>query len=278
MSQTMLAFYRAWIQFLFFIAPDKAAFRVLMLFATPRVRKSRERETEALSQATAADVEVDGKRIRTYTWGNGAPTVLLMHGWEGQSGNMGGVALALLAKGYTCMAFDAPAHGASEGKRSTLFAYSKVAGELLARFPQISVVISHSFGSAAAVYTLARVNHRVQKLGLLSTPDSLPEVFDEFYDLLKLKTTQRERVYRFFEANFHHKVNELQVSHDISSINVPLAVLLHDRSDTQIPYKNAERVSAAWPQLKLIPLQDVGHYRMLWNEEVISKVIAELTL
>lgn len=274
----MLAFYRAWIQFLFFIVPNKAAFRVLMLFATPRVRKSRERETEALAKARAEDVLVDGKRIRTYTWGNGAPAVLLMHGWEGQSGNMGGVALALLAKGYTCMAFDAPAHGASEGKRSTLFAYSKAAGEMLARFPQISIVLSHSFGSATAVYTLARVPHQVKKLALLSTPDSLPDTFEEFYDLLKLKPSQRERVYRFFEANFHHKVNELQVSHDISSINVPLAVLLHDRNDTQIPFKNAEKVAASWPQLKLIPLQDVGHYRMLWNEEVINRAITELSL
>lgn len=278
MSQTMLAFYRAWIQFLFFIVPDKAAFRVLMLFATPRVRKSRERETDALAKARAEDVQIDGKRIRTYTWGNGAPTVLLMHGWEGQSGNMGGVALALVAKGYTCMAFDAPAHGASEGKRSTLFAYSKAAGEMLARFPQISVVISHSFGSATAVYTLARVPHQVQKLALLSTPDSLPETFEEFYDLLKLKASQRERVYRFFEANFHHKVNELQVSHDASSTKVPLAVLLHDRNDTQIPFRNAEKVAAAWPQLKLVPLQDVGHYRMLWNEEVINRAISELSL
>ncbi|MCU0432322.1 MAG: alpha/beta hydrolase [Bacteroidia bacterium] len=278
MSNTMLAFYRAWIQFLFFIAPEKASWRVLMLFATPRVRKSRERETEALALARAEDVDINGKRIRMYTWGSGTPTVLLMHGWEGRAGNMGGIATALQGKGYTCMAFDAPAHGDSDGKRSTLFAYSEVMAGMLARFPQITAVISHSFGSAASIYTLARHPHQVARLAMLSTPDRLLDAFNEFYALLKIKPRQQERVYRVFEKHFHYKAGDLQVSRDAARTNVTQAILLHDRNDSQIPFSNAEKVKAAWPALKLIPLQDVGHYRMIWNEEVIEQVMHELAL
>lgn len=278
MSGTMLSFYRIWIQLLFFIAPNKAAWRVLMLFATPRIRKSREREIEALAKATAKDISVNGKRIRTYNWGNAAPEVLLVHGWEGRAGNMAGFALEFEKRGISSLAFDAPAHGDSEGKRSTLFAYADVMAEIFAQHPSIRILVSHSFGSAASVYTLARKEHSVKQLVLLSTPDNLIDAFNEFYALLKLKPKQQERIYKFFEANFGYKASELQVSRDASRTNVEQAVLLHDRNDSQIPFANALKVSDAWPMLKLIPLQDVGHYRMLWNDEVMRIVFEELNL
>jgi pimeloyl-ACP methyl ester carboxylesterase len=278
MSGTLLSFYRIWIQVLFFIAPDKAAWRVLMLFATPRIRKSRERETEALAKARAQDIEINGKRIRTYCWGNAAPEVLLVHGWEGRAGNMGGFAAEFEKRGISSLAFDAPAHGDSEGKRSTVFAYADVMAEIFKQNPSLRIIVSHSFGSAASIYALTRKKHSIKQLVLLSTPDSLLDVFNEFYVLLKLKPKQRERIFTSFEINFGYRVTDLQVSRDASQANVERALLLHDRNDSQIPYSNAEKVAAAWPILKLIPLQDVGHYRMLWNEDVLRIVFEELDL
>lgn len=278
MSGSLLSFYRAWIQLLFFIAPNKAAWRVLMLFATPRIRKSREREIEALAKAKSLDIAVKGKRIRVYHWGNQEPEVLLVHGWEGRAGNMGAFAAEFEKRGISSIAFDAPAHGDSEGKRSTLFAYADVMAEIFQRYPSLRIIVAHSFGSAASVYTLARHTHSIQQLVLLSTPDNLVDAFNQFYDLLKLKPKQQERVYRFFEANFGHRVTDLQVSRDTQNTKVKQAVLLHDRNDSQIPFANAEKVSASWPLLSLIPLKDVGHYRMLWNEEVIETAFNHLNL
>ncbi|MGL5890092.1 MAG: alpha/beta hydrolase, partial [Bacteroidia bacterium] len=180
MTGTMLSFYRIWIQFLFFIAPNKAAWRVLMLFATPRIRKSRERETEALAKATAKDIDVNGKRIRTYCWGNAAPEVLLVHGWEGRAGNMSGLALEFEKRGISSLAFDAPAHGESEGKRSTLFAYADVMEKIFQQNPSLRIIVSHSFGSAASVFALTQKQHSIKQFILLSVPDSLFDVLNEF--------------------------------------------------------------------------------------------------
>ncbi|MGL5891336.1 MAG: hypothetical protein ACRC3B_15710, partial [Bacteroidia bacterium] len=113
---------------------------------------------------------------------------------------------------------------------------------------------------------------------LLSVPDSLFDVLNEFYDLLKIKPRQQDRIFKLFKVNFGSKISDLQVSRDAMRTNVEKAVLLHDRNDSQIPFANAEKVAAAWPMLKLIPLQDVGHYRMLWNEEVMKIVFDELNL
>lgn len=276
MKTYTLAFYRIYLQIYFFFAPQKAAYKLLMLFATPRVRKLRPYEEQLLGKAKQENITLGKHTIRTYTWGEETPGILLVHGWEGHGGNMAGIADRLVQLGHTCMAFDAPAHGKSQGKRSTLFAFSECITELFKKYPGMHTVIAHSFGSAASVYTLSRTPHQVQKFALLSTPDRFRDVFDEFYTLLRLTNKQQDQVNASFEKNFHYPIDALQVSNDGKNTNIAHAVLLHDKNDKQIEYACAERVSASWPALKLIPLQDVGHYRMLWNDDVMATLFREL--
>jgi pimeloyl-ACP methyl ester carboxylesterase len=276
MKQYIVVFYRLYLQAYFFIAPNKAAYKLLMLFATPRIRKLREYEQTLLAQANQQNFTAGKHEIVTYTWGKGEPDVLLVHGWEGHGGNMAGIANHLVQSGHTCLSFDAPAHGKSFGKRSTLFTFSECVSALLKEHKKIRIVLSHSFGSAAAVYTLSRMSHGVEQLILLSAPDTFSEPFDVFYSLMRLTKRQREHVNSSFKKHFQYRIDELQVSKDGSNTRVKNAVLLHDRNDAQIKYACAERVAAAWPQLKLIPLEDVGHYKMLWNEEVMKVIEQEL--
>jgi len=58
-----------------------------------------------------------GLALQGWALGQG-PAVLLVHGWEGASGQFAPMALALAARGLRTVAFDLPAHGSSEGKEA----------------------------------------------------------------------------------------------------------------------------------------------------------------
>ncbi len=49
-------------------------------------------------------------------------------------------------------------------------------------------------------------------------------------------------------------------------------MLLHDRSDKILPYVNSEQVRQSVNRARLEPIDNVGHYRMLWSDEVIANV------
>src|SRR5688572_13678689 len=101
------------------VTPAHAARLAARLFLTPPRPKRPTHEAAVLSAAREDAVEVGGRRVRTWTWGDG-PTVLLVHGWGGRGSQLAAFVEPLLAHGLSVTAFDAPAHGDSDGRQATL--------------------------------------------------------------------------------------------------------------------------------------------------------------
>ena len=94
-------------------------------------------------------------RSRLRTWGEG-PSVLLCHGWGGRGTQFFALIEALVAAGYRAIAFDAPAHGDSSGKRTNMLMASKTIAGIVEREAPISAVIGHSFGCGIALLAIDR--------------------------------------------------------------------------------------------------------------------------
>ena len=52
------------------------------------------------------------------------------------------------------------------------------------------------------------------------------------------------------------------------------ALLIHDKNDRIIPYSNTEALAKNWPAAKVLPVENTGHYKMLWAPAVINPTIA----
>ena len=63
-------------------------------------------------------IDVRGHAVTTYEWGTGTRAVLLMHGWKGRASQFATMVRDLVGEGYRVIAFDAPAHGDSAGRRT----------------------------------------------------------------------------------------------------------------------------------------------------------------
>src|SRR4249919_144652 len=99
-------------------APATAARIVDRLWFTPPKSSLRPDVQEFLRNADEAlSFKVNGRAISAWSWGQG-PLVILMHGWGGNAGQFRSFVEPLVQAGFRAVAFDAPAHGASDATRS----------------------------------------------------------------------------------------------------------------------------------------------------------------
>jgi predicted alpha/beta hydrolase family esterase len=58
--------------------------------------------------------------------------------------------------------------------------------------------------------------------------------------------------------------------------NVEKAVIIHSKSDKILPIEGAREVNKSFKQSKIIELDDLGHYSILWSENLKSTLRNEL--
>lgn len=87
--------------------------------------------------------------LATYQLGSG-PVWLLVHGWSGAAHQFFPLMQHIADRGYTALAFDLPAHGASDGQQAHLPAFID-AITTLCKGNSIAGVVAHSMGGAAVL-------------------------------------------------------------------------------------------------------------------------------
>src|SRR2546428_2032360 len=106
------------------LAPALAARVAERLFLSAPRHPAPARETAVLAGARTTIVRVDGAPVTTWTWGHG-PRILLVHGWGGRGAQLAGFVGPLVASGCSVVTFDAPGHGASPERRSSIIPFRR---------------------------------------------------------------------------------------------------------------------------------------------------------
>src|SRR6185295_4257728 len=114
-----LRFFRTLFRGITPVAPGAAASLALALFRRPPRHQDSPEEREAIARAEPLHLSLDGRPLAAWRWGHG-PAVLLVHGWGSRGSRLGSFVTPLTAAGYSVVAFDAPGHGASAGRLSSL--------------------------------------------------------------------------------------------------------------------------------------------------------------
>ncbi|MGG1909502.1 alpha/beta hydrolase [Microbacterium sp. NRRL B-14842] len=142
------------------VTPRLAGDLAYRLFFSTRPRMAvRAADAATHEAARRGSILVRDIPVTTYTWGGGPPTVLLLHGWRGRASQFAPLVRELVAEGLRVVAFDAPAHGSSGGRRTDIRDWVEAAQELEHTHGPFSALIGHSFGGLAAL-TVARTSGR----------------------------------------------------------------------------------------------------------------------
>src|SRR5258708_36602147 len=89
-------------------------------------------------------------QIHTYTWGGPGKKVLLMHGWAGTGLGFQTLVEALTRDGFEVVSYDAPAHGESEGKWTTLVQWMQPVDKLLRQKGALYAIFGQRLGDLGA--------------------------------------------------------------------------------------------------------------------------------
>lgn len=214
-----------------------------------------------------------GQVRQAYRWGQEGPTVLLIHGWGADSSSMYSLARFLSQCGFRAVAYDAPAHGVSLGRQTTMSEFVQAAGAVMdALEGELCAVVSHSLGAVATVAALSRSSRRRPgHLILLSAPCSVSDVVDDFARYMRLRPGIAARM----RADLHRR-NGVPVEHwDIRALGRELpmpALILHDREDVLVPFHQAEVIARVFAGSRVELTQGLGHRFILIDRQVHLKI------
>lgn len=258
------------------INPDIAAVKALELFQKPAKNKIRPREENFLNSTKVTKIPYPGEDIMLYDTG---PTlgkkVLLIHGWDSNPGSLANIAEVLVKNGYHVLAYNVPAHGKSTLEKTNMLDVSEILGEVLNLYSSDGKlsVITHSFGSGAVSFALKQSQVTIDKLIMVTSPDKLYDIFKNFSDYIGLSEKAFASMLKITENRFNEKFENLQISKALQSAKYSKALLIHDYNDKVLPFSNTSNIHATNKNTELYVTENKGHYRILWDKQVLDKII-----
>ena len=270
-----LTLFRSYYKSYSLLSPKKAGKRAFIRFQTTLRKNIRKRELPFYKEAKEFRVPFEKEDLYCYTFGNESnPWIILVHGWDSNIASMYAIAKSLEDSGKYVIGLNLPAHGPSKQRRTNMDICHRA---FLSLYDYISPnqkvsVVSHSFGSVVVSYALSKRKLDIDQLVFLTCPNSLPEVFKEFSSFIGLSEKGLKHMIHLAESVLSRKIEDLEVTKLIPGISYEALNIIHDKYDKIISVSDAESIAAAAKNSRLITVEKVGHYRMLWNEEVIKHI------
>lgn len=269
-----LAYFKANLKVLALVSPEKAAKKAFKLFSTPFARSTSKpapifEEGELLS-FKLGDILITGNR-----WNHPAKKkVLIVHGFESGSKNFHEYITEFVRHNFEVLAFDAPAHGRSGGKRILLPEYIEMINAVLTRYGPIDHFLAHSFGALTLVHALEEIpDDQFYKIALIAPATETTSAIDRFFRMFSLG----ENVRRHFDELIIKKGGAHPSHYSIRRAikNTHARTLwIHDETDKVTPLHDALKVKEDnHPNLEFMITTGLGHRRIYRDEKVIRAVI-----
>ncbi|WP_223690875.1 alpha/beta hydrolase [Leifsonia poae] len=232
------------------------------------------------TQAETFPLMVRGHTIVGYSWGSGPRTVLLVHGWHARAAQFAPIVRGLRTAGLRAVSFDAPANGASKGRRTDIRDYLAAIDALHTRFGRFDVAIGHSFG-ALAVLTAVREGLPADGVVAIAGMADARYLVDSFADRLRLSPATAEAL----AARFAHRVFAPDTNpwprFDAVAAPLPAGIpllLVHDRGDREVSIRESERLHEAHGERsRLVTREGTGHSRILADDDTLEAVVGFVT-
>lgn len=245
------------------------------IWFTPQRTKLPLQEVNAAQKAKASFIEVDGCKIRVWSWGEG-PTVLFIHGWGGRGTQISSFIEPLNQKGFRVMSFDMPAHGESQGIQTNVFIIAKVLNQIVNQIDNFHGVITHSFGGIVLGHSF-QSQAAPHCLVLICPPAVVHTALNKFSDTLKLPKAIQQYISTRLKKDFGDDVfDRLSLVKNASIISQPV-LIVHDKDDDFVPYQDGEVLVNALQNGTLFETKGFGHIKILFEPTIVERIVNFIT-
>jgi pimeloyl-ACP methyl ester carboxylesterase len=278
-----LRYVRAKLHILTLVSPERAAIKAFQLFCTPR-RRSLKQLPPLFEKGETLSFRLDDHVVRGHRWlphqasSATLKKALIVHGFESSSRNFEQYAGALLKKGYEVLAFDAPAHGQSGGKRITLPLYTDMIRAIYDQYGPIRAFMGHSLGALALALFLESIPHDSStRMALIAPAVEATSAVDMFFQLLELSDEVRT-AFEAYEYNLYGlPFSWFSLRRALDKIKAGV-LWVQDEDDTITPLKDALPVKEEGrPNIRFVITRGLGHRKIYRDAKVIRQVVAFLS-
>ena len=252
----------------------RAADEVYRLFCTPLLN-SRVKKSQVFSKYTSLEMNFQGKRIKGYSCGTGSKTALILHGFSSSSHNFDSYVDKLISIGYRVLAFDAPAHGQSEGKTINAIEYSEFIKEIIKTYGEIDSFICHSFGGIAVMLALESLpQNNKTKIVLIAPATETTTAIDNAFNFISIKNEKlKHSLYEKIKSLSGYDPSWFSIRRAIKNVNASI-LWIHDSDDTITPVKDVLQVQKDEPKnVKFVFTKGLGHSRIYKDKNVQNQII-----
>lgn len=232
-------------------------------------------------------VEHDNARIWYAAYGSG-PTVILLHGGLGHSGNWGYQVPALVSSGYRVVVIDSRGHGRST-RDERPYSYDLMASDVLAVMDALHIgkagLVGWSDGACTALILASKAPTRAAGVFFFACnmdPSGAKEF--EFTATIRRCFNRHVKDYAQLSAapdqfnEFSEAVGLMQrtqpnySAHDLAEISVPV-VIAHSEHDEFIKREHAEYLARSIQYADFIDLPGVSHFAPLQRPEQFNNAM-----
>jgi len=244
------------------------------IFFTPFRYKTPGKEQEAEATAQLFSITAIGKKIQCYQWGEDhKPYVLVVHGWAGRSTQFRKFVPQFNEAGFRVLGFDGPAHGKSEGKRTSIAEFEEVMKAIAINKGYPEAIIAHSFGGGASLFAIAK-GFPVKKLINIASPTIADRIIQSYLNAIggswKTGENFKALIQQRHGKSFEEYTALSMIRHVPSDLNL---MLVHDEDDKEVEIIHVHELIKVFPSARLLLTKGLGHNRILKDEAVISTCV-----
>ena len=228
-------------------------------------------EQSAAGNAECMTLPVDGVPVAVYRWGTG-PVIVFVHGWSGRATQIAAFIEPLNAAGYCVIAFDAPAHGKTPGRRTSILEFAAALRAIATVYGPLHGAITHSFGGMALAYALHQ-GVFARRVVCIGAPARLEFLVERFARMLSLPDPVLTDLCRRLERRFAADVWELMSTESNARALAVPALIIHDRDDREVPWRQGKMIVDAWPGAQWLATHGLGHRRILRDAATVKAVV-----
>lgn len=256
------------------ISKKKAAAKAFELFCTPQ-KRHKKKLPGIFEQGEKLEILIGGKTICGWRWNHPSQKkALILHGFESSVTNFDRYIKPLINKGYEVLAFDAPAHGRSSGKKITAPLYKQTILEVYKQFGPIQSFIAHSFGGLAISLALEEINHTHEyKLVLIAPAAETTTAIDIFFKFLELDPRIRSEFEKLIVKKGGVSSAWYSIRRALKHIRAQV-LWVQDEDDEITPMNDVEKVMKEnHPNIKFVITKGLGHRRIYRDNKVTRQII-----
>ncbi|WP_169788081.1 alpha/beta fold hydrolase [Caldimonas brevitalea] len=257
--------------------PQRLSFKLVAALATRTQRPPlTPAQAEALALATRIRVGPERRHV-AWQWGETGPLVVLVHGWNGRSGQMAPLAAHLAACGFRCIALEVTGHGDAPGRRTRWRCFIDEPAELVAALQgePVHAVVGHSAGGLAAMASRSLKGLRARRWVCICSPSHpFPPI-----DVVRKKLDPPAAVVDLYREHIAQQFTttwaDLAAGRAFAGAG-PELLLLYDEADRVVDPLEGDRIARWCPGAQLVKTTGHGHTKVLAAPELKEKIAAFL--